>query len=74
MWGGFGAALGGLGQQQVERLVSAREQAELFNIASGRRAPPPPSLEITIIPTIEAGDKIRDVLQYETNEWLKDIK
>lgn len=60
---GLGGVLAGLGQQQAY-------QPQLQQAGLGGRAEP----KVKYKHTIKAGDNIRDVLQDETDEWLKEIK
>lgn len=65
-------AYAGLGQQQAGlqgQAAAAHQQKNLQSRAFVDRA----ATKIKYKPTIEAGDPVREVLQAETDEWLKDI-
>ena len=76
--GGLFGGLGGGGLSALDYQGAAQARAQDFAMAEQQRqmmalAGQPPIPKIVYKPTIEAGDPIIDVLQAETDEWLRDI-
>ena len=72
--------LGGSASRQRQYDYHARAQQAawlarqgLYGGGRGITRPDPMYPEIKIKPTIEAGDPVIDVLQFETDEWLEGI-